>query len=116
MTPPVPLKKLNSGTAIPQLGLGVWQASNDETEQAVRHAIDEAGYRHIDTAAAYGNEEGVGRGIASADVPREDIFLTTKLWNSDQGYDSAIEACDTSLRKLGVDHVDLYLVHWPLQD
>lgn len=116
MTPPVPTKTLNSGHDIPQLGLGVWQAENDETEKAVRHAIDEAGYRHIDTAAAYGNEEGVGRGLASASVPREEIFLTTKLWNADQGYDSTLAAIDTSLGKLGVEYVDLYLVHWPLQD
>ncbi|MGF7122761.1 aldo/keto reductase [Rhodococcus sp. AG1013] len=107
---------LNSGTVIPQLGLGVWQATNDETEHAVRFALDDAGYRHIDTAAAYGNEEGVGRGIANASVPREDIFVTTKLWNSDQGYQPALDAFDASLARLGVDYVDLYLVHWPLRD
>ncbi|MEE2058823.1 aldo/keto reductase [Rhodococcus artemisiae] len=107
---------LNSGTTIPQLGLGVWQATNDETEHAVRFAIDEAGYRHIDTAAAYGNEEGVGRALAGTSVPREDIFVTTKLWNSDQGYESALKAFDTSLAKLGTDYIDLYLIHWPLQD
>ncbi|NLU62682.1 aldo/keto reductase [Rhodococcus sp. HNM0563] len=107
---------LNSGTTIPQLGLGVWQATNDETEHAVRFAIDEAGYRHIDTAAAYGNEEGVGRALAGTSVPREDIFVTTKLWNSDQGYESALKAFDSSLAKLGTDYVDLYLIHWPLQN
>lgn len=107
---------LNSGTTIPQLGLGVWQADNEETESAVRFALDEAGYRHIDTAAAYGNEEGVGRGLSSSSVPREDIFLTTKLWNSDQGYDRALAAFDESLTRLGTDYVDLYLIHWPLQD
>ena len=107
---------LNSGTTIPQLGLGVWQATNDETEHAVRFAIDEAGYRHIDTAAAYGNEEGVGRALAGTSVPREDIFVTTKLWNSDQGYDAALKAFDTSLTKLGTEYVDLYLIHWPLRD
>lgn len=107
---------LNSGTTIPQLGLGVWQAAGDETEHAVRYALDEAGYRHIDTAAAYGNEDGVGRAVAASTVPREDIFLTTKLWNSDQGYDAALTAFDTSLAKLGTDYVDLYLIHWPLQD
>lgn len=107
---------LNSGTTIPQLGLGVWQATNDETENAVRFALDEAGYRHIDTAAAYGNEEGVGRGLASSSVPREDIFLTTKLWNSDQGYDRAPAAFDESLERLKTDYVDLYLIHWPLQN
>lgn len=107
---------LNSGTVIPQLGLGVWQATNDETEHAVRFALDDAGYRHIDTAAAYGNEEGVGRGVTGSAVPREDIFVTTKLWNSDQGYESTLAAFDTSLSRLGLDYVDLYLVHWPLQD
>ncbi|AUM16777.1 aldo/keto reductase [Rhodococcus ruber] len=111
-----PVITLNSGTTIPQLGLGVWQATDEQTEHAVRYALDEAGYRHIDTAAAYGNEEGVGRGIASASVPREDVFLTTKLWNSDQGYDRASKAFDESLRRLGTDYVDLYLIHWPLQD
>ncbi|EME65502.1 aldo-keto reductase [Rhodococcus ruber BKS 20-38] len=111
-----PVITLNSGTTIPQLGLGVWQATDEQTEHAVRYALDEAGYRHIDTAAAYGNEEGVGRGIASASVPREEVFLTTKLWNSDQGYDRATKAFDESLRRLGTDYVDLYLIHWPLQD
>ncbi len=101
---------------IPQVGLGVWQAADSETEHAVRYALDDAQYRHIDTAAAYGNEEAVGRGIAGSSVPREDIFVTTKLWNSDQGYDSALEAFDVSLGKLGLDYVDLYLVHWPLQN
>lgn len=107
---------LNSGTVIPQLGLGVWQATNDETEHAVRFALADAGYRHIDTAAAYGNEEGVGRGIASSGVPREEIFVTTKLWNADQGYEPALKAFDSSLGRLGLDYVDLYLIHWPLQD
>lgn len=111
-----PAVTLNSGTTIPQLGLGVWQATNDETEHAVRFAIDEAGYRHIDTAAAYGNEEGVGRALAGTTVPREDIFVTTKLWNADQGYEPALTAFDASLSKLGTDYVDLYLIHWPLQD
>ncbi|WP_420752020.1 aldo/keto reductase [Rhodococcus sp. O3] len=107
---------LNSGTTIPQLGLGVWQATDEQTEHIARFAIDEAGYRHIDTAAAYGNEAGVGRGIASSSVPREDLFVTTKLWNSDQGFEPALAAFDASLERLGLDYVDLYLVHWPLQD
>ncbi|MCL2536107.1 MAG: aldo/keto reductase [Nocardiaceae bacterium] len=107
---------LNSGTVIPQLGLGVWQATIDETAHAVRFALDEAGYRHIDTAAAYANEEGVGRGIATSSVPREDVFVTTKLWNSDQGYEPALAAFDASLSRLGLDYVDLYLIHWPLQN
>ena len=104
---------LNSGTTIPQLGLGVWQATNDETEHAVRYAIDEAGYRHIDTAAAYGNEEGVGRALAGTSVPREDIFVTTKLRNGDHGAESALAAFETSRKAMGLDVVDLYLVHWP---
>lgn len=107
---------LNSGTTIPQLGLGVWQAADSETEHAVRYALDEAGYRHIDTAAAYGNEEAVGRGISTSSVAREDIFVTTKLWNADQGYEPALKAFDVSLGKLGLDYVDLYLIHWPLQN
>lgn len=107
---------LNSGTAIPQLGLGVWQSTNPEAESAVGYALGEVGYRHVDTAAAYGNEEGVGRGLAASGVPREDVFLTTKLWNSDQGHDRALAAFDASLERLAVDYVDLYLIHWPLRD
>ncbi|MEU1040410.1 aldo/keto reductase [Streptomyces sp. NPDC005551] len=98
---------------MPQLGFGVWQVPDDEAEQAVATAL-EAGYRSIDTAAIYGNEEGTGKAIASAGVPRSDLFVTTKLWNSDQGYDSTLRAFDTSLEKLGLDYVDLYLIHWPL--
>ncbi len=94
----------------------MWQAADDETEHAVRYALDEAGYRHIDTAAAYGNEAAVGRGISSSSVDRDDIFVTTKLWNSDQGYEPALTAFDVSLQKLGLDYVDLYLIHWPLQN
>lgn len=82
----------------------------------MRYALDEAGYRHIDTAAAYGNEEAVGRGISTSSVAREDIFVTTKLWNADQGYEPALKAFDVSLGKLGLDYVDLYLIHWPLQN
>ncbi|WP_040519638.1 aldo/keto reductase [Gordonia aichiensis] len=111
-----PLIELNSGVEIPQLGLGVWQATSEEAEHAVRFAIDDARYRHIDTAAAYGNEAGVGEGIASSSVLRSDVFLTTKLWNADHGYERALAAVDTSLRALGTDYVDLYLIHWPLQD
>ncbi|MFJ8184874.1 aldo/keto reductase [Streptomyces sp. NPDC096105] len=97
---------------MPQLGFGVWQVPDAEAETAVAAAL-EAGYRSIDTAAAYGNEEGTGKAIARSGVPREDIFVTTKLWNSDQGYDSTLKAFDTSLAKLGLDYVDLYLIHWP---
>ncbi|GAB2636272.1 aldo/keto reductase [Gordonia jinhuaensis] len=112
----VPSVKLNSGTNIPQLGLGVWQATIEQTAHAVHFALDEAGYRHIDTAAAYGNEQGVGQGLVLSSVDRSDVFVTTKLWNADHGYQSTLKAIDTSLRKLDSDYVDLYLIHWPLQD
>ncbi|MCO5988318.1 aldo/keto reductase [Actinoallomurus spadix] len=98
---------------MPQLGFGVWQVPDEEAVPAVATAI-EAGYRSIDTASAYGNEEGVGKAIAAAGVPRDRLFVTTKLWNNDQGYDSALRAFDLSLGKLGLDYVDLYLIHWPV--
>jgi diketogulonate reductase-like aldo/keto reductase len=104
---------LNNGVQIPQVGLGVWKASNSEAEQAVSWAL-ETGYRLVDTAALYGNEEGVGKAVRSSGVPRQDIFVTTKLWNADQGYDNALRAFDTSIGKLGLDYVDLYLIHWPM--
>ena len=107
----VPNVKFNDGRSIPQLGYGVWQVEDEVAEKVVATAL-ETGYRHIDTAAIYGNEAGVGRAIANSDVAREDIFLTTKLWNSDQGYESAFEAFEASLEKLGTDYVDLYLIHW----
>jgi 2,5-diketo-D-gluconate reductase A len=107
--------QLNDGHHIPQFGLGVWQTPADETAQVVKTALD-LGYRHIDTAAIYGNEEGVGQAIAQAGLPRDELFITTKLWNADQGYDSALRAFDTSLAKLGLEHVDLYLIHWPLPE
>ncbi|MER6187820.1 aldo/keto reductase [Streptomyces sp. NPDC001652] len=112
MSSKVPPIILNNGVEMPQLGFGVWQVPDDEAEQAVSTAL-EAGYRSIDTAAIYGNEEGTGKAIAAAGLPREDIFVTTKLWNSDQGYDTTLRAFDTSLEKLGLDFVDLYLIHWP---
>jgi diketogulonate reductase-like aldo/keto reductase len=108
----VPPITLNNGVEMPQLGFGVWQVPDDEAETAVATAL-EAGYRSIDTAAIYGNEEGTGRAIARSGVAREDLFVTTKLWNSEQGYDSTLRAFDTSLAKLGLDYVDLYLIHWP---
>jgi diketogulonate reductase-like aldo/keto reductase len=108
----VPPIILNNGVEMPQLGFGVWQVPDDEAERAVAVAL-EAGYRSIDTAAAYGNEEGTGKAIAASGVPREDVFVTTKLWNNDHGYDSALRAFDTSLDRLGLDYVDLYLIHWP---
>lgn len=109
----VPPIILNNGIEMPQLGFGVWQVPDDEAEQAVDTAL-ESGYRSIDTAAIYGNEEGTGKAIAASGLPREDLFVTTKLWNSDQGYDSTLRAFDTSLEKLGLDYLDLYLIHWPL--
>lgn len=101
------------GVQIPQLGYGVWQVAADEAEQAVRTAL-EIGYRHVDTAAAYGNEEGVGRAVLGSGLPRERVFVTTKLWNSDHG--RAEEAFDESLSRLGLDHIDLFLMHWPVPE
>jgi 2,5-diketo-D-gluconate reductase A len=108
----VPALTLNNGVQIPQLGFGVWQVPDDEVSAAVETAL-EAGYRSIDTAAVYGNEEGTGKAIAAAALPRDDLFVTTKLWNNDQGYDTTLAAFDRSLGKLGLDYVDLYLIHWP---
>ena len=104
--------QLNSGHSIPQLGFGVFLVDPNEAQRIVEDAL-EVGYRHIDTAAIYRNEEGVGRAIAASGIPREELFITTKLWNDDQGTDTAHRAIDTSLRKLGLDYVDLYLIHWP---
>ncbi|WP_250291320.1 aldo/keto reductase [Streptomyces atroolivaceus] len=108
----VPTVTLNNGVTIPQLGFGVFQVPDDETTAAVTDAL-EAGYRSIDTAAVYGNEAGVGRALAESGLAREEFFVTTKLWNADQGHDSTLAAFDASLAKLGLDHVDLYLIHWP---
>ena len=102
----------NDGKSIPQVGLGVWRTPDNIAAPTVRAALD-AGYRHIDTAAIYENEEGVGQGIQSSGVARADIFLTTKLWNEAQGFDSTLKAFDASLKRLGTDYVDLYLIHWP---
>ncbi|MFD6415247.1 aldo/keto reductase [Streptomyces sp. NPDC060194] len=107
-----PTITLNNGVPMPQLGFGVWQVPDDEAQATVTTAL-EAGYRSIDTAAIYGNEKGTGAAIASAGVPRDELFVTTKLWNSEQGYDSTLTAFDASLDKLGLDYVDLYLIHWP---
>ncbi|MCI1983921.1 MAG: aldo/keto reductase [Bifidobacteriaceae bacterium] len=104
---------LANGVKIPIVGFGTWQTPDgDVARESVKAAL-EAGYRHIDTAAAYYNEEGVGQGIKDSGVARGDIFLTTKLWNDDHGYDTTLKAMDESLRKLGTDYVDLYLIHWP---
>lgn len=97
---------------MPQLGFGVWQVPDDEAEAAVLEAF-KVGYRSIDTAAVYRNESGVGRAIRKSELQRNEMFITTKLWNDDQGYDSTLRAMDSSLKKLGIDHVDLYLIHWP---
>lgn len=109
----VPFITLNNGVRMPQLGFGVWQIPDDEAQVAVRTALD-AGYRSIDTAAIYGNEEGTGKGLAASGIARDELFITTKLQNSDQGYDSTLRAFDTSLTRLGLEYVDLYLIHWPL--
>ncbi|MRG85105.1 aldo/keto reductase [Salinibacillus xinjiangensis] len=103
---------LNNGVKMPQLGFGVWQVENDQATTAVSKAL-EVGYRSIDTAMIYQNEKGVGKAIHDASVPREDLFITTKVWNSDQGYENTLRAFDESLERLGLDYVDLYLIHWP---
>ncbi|MEV7912819.1 aldo/keto reductase [Streptomyces griseus] len=109
----VPSITLNNGLDMPQLGFGVWQVPDDEAEKAVATAI-ETGYRSIDTAAIYANETGTGKAIAASGVARDELFVTTKLWNSEQGHDSTLRAFDASLDKLGLDYVDLYLIHWPV--
>lgn len=108
-------KELANGSIIPRLGLGVWQVKDGaEAVNSVKWAL-EAGYRLIDTAAAYKNEESVGEGIRQSGVPRDEIFVTTKLWNADQGYESTLKAFDESLKKLELEYVDLYLIHWPVE-
>ncbi|WP_227984468.1 aldo/keto reductase [Nocardia spumae] len=110
---PVPSVILNDGHLIPRLGFGVFQVPEGETAEAVTSALA-AGYRSIDTAAAYGNEAEVGRAIAESGLARDEVFVTTKLWNSDQGYDSTLRAFDASMDKLGLEYLDLYLIHWPV--
>ncbi|WP_445397418.1 aldo/keto reductase [Streptomyces sp. LE64] len=112
MSSKVPPVILNNGVEMPQLGFGVWQVPDAEAERAVATAL-EAGYRSVDTAAVYENETGTGRALAASGLPREELFVTTKLWNSDQGYDATMRAFDASLARLGLDRVDLYLIHWP---
>jgi diketogulonate reductase-like aldo/keto reductase len=104
---------LATGGAIPVVGLGVWQAPRGVARTAVKTAI-ELGYRHIDTARIYGNEQDVGHGLRDSGVPRGDMFITTKLWNDDQGYDATLRAFDASLARLALEYVDLYLIHWPV--
>ncbi|MEU5428641.1 aldo/keto reductase [Streptomyces olivoreticuli] len=109
----VPSLTLNNGVEMPQLGYGVWQVPDDQAFDAVTTAL-ETGYRSIDTAAVYGNEEGVGKALAATGVPRGEIFVTTKVWNSDHGYDATLRAFDASMDRLGLDYADLYLIHWPV--
>jgi 2,5-diketo-D-gluconate reductase A len=108
---------LSDGNSIPQVGLGVWQTPPADTERAAATAL-EAGYRHIDTAAAYGNEREVGRAVTESGLPREDVYLVTKLWNADHGYDCTLAAFDASMDRLGLsgsdEYLDLYLIHWPM--
>jgi diketogulonate reductase-like aldo/keto reductase len=108
--------KLNTGDSMPAIGFGTWQIEDqDKAAKSVKTAI-EVGYRLIDTAKIYGNEQGVGRGIAESGVARKEFFITTKLWNSDQGYESALIAFEQSLKRLGMEYLDLYLIHWPATD
>jgi len=108
----VPTITLNNGVEMPQLGFGVFQVPDAETTAAVAAAL-EAGYRSIDTAAVYGNEAGVGRAIAESGIARDDLFVTSKVWTSDHGYDNTLRAYDAALERLGLDRLDLYLIHWP---
>jgi 2,5-diketo-D-gluconate reductase A len=113
MTSQIPAVTLNDGVRVPQVGFGTYEIPDDEVQRAVECAV-EVGYRHVDTAAAYSNERGVGAALRSCGVPRDELFVTTKLRNGDQGYESTLAAFDASRRALGVDQVDLYLVHWPV--
>lgn len=108
------LVTLNNGVQIPQVGLGVWQSAG-KTKSAVVAALS-AGYRHVDTAAVYGNEAQVGAALAESGVPREQVFITTKLWNKDQGYDQTLRAFDASMTRAKLQYLDLYLIHWPVQE
>ncbi len=103
---------LNNGVKMPQLGFGVWKVPDETAASVVKEAVD-VGYRSIDTAKVYKNERGVGEGLKQASIPREELFITTKLWNADQGYDQTFKAFDESLERLGLEYVDLYLIHWP---
>lgn len=111
----IPSITLNNGVTMPQVGFGVFQVPSEATRTAVASAL-EAGYRSIDTATVYGNETEVGEAIAQSGVPRDELFVTTKPWNADQGYDETARAFEQSLSKLGMDYVDLYLIHWPLPE
>jgi 2,5-diketo-D-gluconate reductase A len=108
-----PWVPLNDGNFIPAVGFGVFKIPPADTQQAVSTAL-QAGYRHIDTAAVYGNERETGRAVAESGVPRDELYVVTKLWNADQGYNSTLTAFDASMHRLGIDYLDLYLVHWPV--
>ncbi len=108
--------QLHNGVKMPYLGLGVYLADNDkEVIDAIHWALD-VGYRHIDTASIYKNEEGVGKAIQTSSIPREDIFVVSKVWNADQGYDTTIKAFEESINRLQLDYLDLYLIHWPVKN
>ncbi|ASN06636.1 aldo/keto reductase [Virgibacillus necropolis] len=109
------LKKLSNGVSIPRLGLGVYKVPEDQVYDTVLSALD-LGYRHIDTASFYGNEYGVGKAIRNSGIPREDIFVTSKVWNDDHGYDNALKAFERSMEKLSFDYLDLFLIHWPIPE
>ncbi|MEN8583832.1 aldo/keto reductase [Burkholderia sp. RS01] len=111
-TIPIPTVTLNNGVRMPQLGFGVFQVPDDDTAAAVSAALA-AGYRSIDTAAIYGNEAGTGRALAESGIAREELFVTSKVWVADLGYDATLAAYESSLEKLGLDYLDLYLIHWP---
>ncbi|OWY60512.1 oxidoreductase, partial [cyanobacterium TDX16] len=108
----VPSVELNDGTSVPQVGFGVYRVPSDEARSVVAEALS-AGYRSIDTAKLYENEAGVGRAIADSGIPRDELYVTTKVWNDDQGYDATRRAFDRSMGELGLDVLDLYLIHWP---
>lgn len=112
MTTVIPAVTLNNGVQMPQIGFGVFQVPNEETTTAVAAAL-KAGYRSIDTAAIYGNEEGVGKALAESGINREELFITSKIWISDMGYEQTLKAFDESLQRLGLDYLDLFLIHWP---
>lgn len=112
MTTVIPAVTLNNGVQMPQIGFGVFQVPNEETTTAVAAAL-KAGYRSIDTAAIYGNEEGVGKALAESGINREELFITSKIWILDMGYEQTLKAFDESLQRLGLDYLDLFLIHWP---
>lgn len=108
----VNIVQLNDGNFMPQLGFGLWQVPDQETEKAALHAI-KVGYRSLDTAQIYGNESGLGAAIAKCGLPRKELYITTKIWNSEQGHDSTLRSFESSMKKLGTEYLDLILIHWP---